>query len=467
MKELKYIKLFEAFQSIKLSKTLKFVDKDYRKSFLFDVERMFYKNDFPLSEISDDLFEYLPLRKALAFHKDPVEKKCGATSEGEFGSVGISGEKCQDGKLKRSWGAGRIRVMECPHCNGTGIEPFKPKWRYIKFWFNTDGEYITKTATNGSVYGDGTSPYKYDRLVNLSYGSVEPRDWYGWREEDIQRELKSANFALILDLDKLEKKSKKVKSTEVTKQERKDIKRGALALQSHVVIKEQNIRRYFEQIIKRSKFSIDVNFDEIKNVNKLINRFLCGQYALFAINPSSDVDSMRKINSVGETIYDIMYSVQKDSSQLNKNSLISKIDSLNRDIENYLNSLDDYKSRIKRSLDSTRNLVDSSDDKTPSKIFNNLMQINTMIYEYVSKYKVETLYDYETLLADLTTITELMSQKRYLHNLNGFFDRVASRWSYSDAMYYLTNNRLSKNDLELALEGTERFIDFLKNRYSM
>ena len=45
------------------------------------------------------------------------------------------------------------------------------------------------------------------------------------------------------------------------------------------------------------------------------------------------------------------------------------------------------------------------------------MEINNLIYKYVSNYKFESLYDYESLLADLTTITELFNQKRYLYFL--------------------------------------------------
>lgn len=63
MKDLKYIKLFEAFESVKLSKTLKFIDKDYRSNFLSKIKSLCDSMDFPLSEISDDLFEYLPYRK--------------------------------------------------------------------------------------------------------------------------------------------------------------------------------------------------------------------------------------------------------------------------------------------------------------------------------------------------------------------------------------------------------------------
>lgn len=468
MKDLKYIQLFEAFESSKLSKTLKFINKEYRSRFLQDIKSLCSSKNFPLSEISDDLFEYLPYRKALSLHKDPVQKKCSATSESEFSSdVALPGEKCEEGKLKRSWGAGRVRVMTCPNCEGTGIEPFREKWKYLKFWFSTDKKYVAKTATNGVTH-DTTSPYRYDRNVGISYGSIGASGWY-WSEEVLEKSLKEANFALVLDLDKLEKKSKKVKNTQVTISNREESREGALALQSNQDIKEQNIRRYFDALIERSK--LKGNLDDIKNLHKLVSRFMCGNYPLFALHLSSDVDSMRKINSIGEDIYDIMVSLQKDNSQENQNSLISRIQDVNRNIKSYLNGLKDYKIRIKNSLELTKSYLNSQSERTKDyrsvKLFNNIMEINNLIYKYVSNYKVETLYDYESLLADLTTITELFEQKRYLYDIRYFFEKTSSRWSWDDAKTYLTDRHLYDRQIESGLEGSERFIKFLKNKYSL
>lgn len=468
MKNLKYIKLFEAFESEKLSKTLKFINKEYRSLFISDIKSICNKMNFPLSEISDDLFQYLPYRKALAYHKDTVKIKCTAESDDQFGGRnGISGEICKDGKLKRSWGEGRVRTVECPNCNGSGIEPFKAKWKYLKFWFSVGGDYVKKTATNGRVFSND-SMYKYDISINIRYGSIEEATWRGWSETELTNSLKEANFALVLDLDKLEKKSKKVKSTEITKRERYISKEDALALKSDNDVKKQNIKRYFDTLIERSKISN--NLDDIKNLNKLIMRFMCGSYPLFSIHDYSDVDSMRKINSVSEDIYDIMSSIEKDSSQENKNSLLIRIDDVNYHIKLYLNSILEYKTRIKNSLELTKQYViekaESNGDFRPVKIFENIMSINDFILKYVSSYNIETLYDCESLLADLTVISSMISQKRYLYNINNFFDRTSSKWGWADAKSYLTDIHLYSKDLDSALEGSDRFLTFLKNKYS-
>ena len=198
---------------------------------------------------------------------------------------------------------------------------------------------------------------------------------------------------------------------------------------------------------------------------------MCGQYVLFAIHPSSDVDSLRKINSIGEDIYEIMISLQKDSSQENQNSLINKIENINSNIKSYLSGIKDSKIRIKRCIEVTKPYINSEAEKSKDyrsvKLFNNIMEINNLIFKYVSNHKTETLYDYESLVADLTTITEIVSQQRYLQSVGSFFSRVAGRWSWEDAKDYLTTDRLYERELNSALEGSERFIQFLKNKYSL
>ena len=61
MKNLKYIKLFEAFDARTLNVTLKHIKgKDDKKNFLGQLKTICDKFDIPESKLSDDLFTYLP-----------------------------------------------------------------------------------------------------------------------------------------------------------------------------------------------------------------------------------------------------------------------------------------------------------------------------------------------------------------------------------------------------------------------
>jgi len=163
MKNLKYLRLFEAFESKTLAKVFNYVDKSQKDDFKVRLQRLCGKLGFPMSKLSDDLFQYLPFNKALSLAANIEDEPCDAKSDT------ISGEKCSgptgdelQGTIMRTWGKGRRRVG-CLVCKGTGIKPrteFPIKW--IKFWFDKDGKYVNTTATDGQIrsqrapYGGGT-----------------------------------------------------------------------------------------------------------------------------------------------------------------------------------------------------------------------------------------------------------------------------------------------------------------------
>jgi hypothetical protein len=460
MKDLKYIKLFEAFESVKLSKTLGFIDKRSRTLFIEDIKSICRSHDFPVSRISDDLFEYLPFNKALEYHQDIEELPCTATSESEYNSsIAIPGAKCENGKLKRTWGAGRVRVMTCPHCDGSGIEPFKAKWKYVKFWFNVNKEYVAKSATDGATHDEEDSPYKYDQLVTISYGISKT-----WRD-NIRDGLKSANFALILDIDKLRKKSKETPSVTSISNKRDEEKSGALALEDDNDIRQRNIERYLEEILKKSNIKGDLS--DLKDITKTFLRLVGGNNILFYICYDTNTDGLDRMNRIADNIYDIM------SSPNDLRNLESAVIDVNDDINRYIRNANSFKQRIKIGLENTKKYVEEQSktrekDNRPVYLFNNVMEINSLIYKYVSTFKIETLYDYELLLSELNSIQNLIRERRYgFENIRGFMEKLSSRWSYEDAKYYITLDRCSDTTLNKAIQGTDRLKSYLKTKYSL
>lgn len=154
MKMLKYLKLYEAFRSEKLSKTLAYINKSSKEDFLRELKSMSKLFDYPLSELNDDQFQYFPFNKALNVYYKPQQKPCQSTSKSQFGSSGIDGGKCESGRIRRQWGTG-TRMVNCEACSGTGIEPAKSDIKYIKFWFTQDGELVTTSACDGIKRGAG------------------------------------------------------------------------------------------------------------------------------------------------------------------------------------------------------------------------------------------------------------------------------------------------------------------------
>jgi hypothetical protein len=134
MRQLKYIKLFEAFDSIQIAKTLKFVKNSDKSKFMNALESITKKLDAPLSALNDKNFQYLPYKKAIGIKAASDKVKCSAC-EGE-------------GKINKAWGS-TTRRTKCTTCDGGGAVDPKPKLKYFKFWFNSDGSFIGTTAIDG------------------------------------------------------------------------------------------------------------------------------------------------------------------------------------------------------------------------------------------------------------------------------------------------------------------------------
>ena len=137
---MRYLKpFFEKFESKKLSGVINFISKESRVKFLDDVKKICGLIDYPISNLSDDNFQYLRFRDAYKL-QDPTAEE--------------NGNKCPHckglGKTKRPWGKEgqrgfHFRELTCKFCNGTGVGKIKkadPPPTNLKFWFNTEGKYL-------------------------------------------------------------------------------------------------------------------------------------------------------------------------------------------------------------------------------------------------------------------------------------------------------------------------------------
>ena len=184
MKNMKHIKLFEGFESIKLSKTLGYA-KERKSDFLDHIKRTCDSLNFPYSQLSDEYFDYLPFNAALRKADILTDEPCDARGIDSFESrYVIEGENCKKGKVKRKWGRS-VRTVTCAVCNGTGIKPKKGEPKMIKFWFTKEGKFVTTTCVDGLVRdrnraGDkvpqGRSKYTHTRVKRINHFDSDWRD---------------------------------------------------------------------------------------------------------------------------------------------------------------------------------------------------------------------------------------------------------------------------------------------------
>lgn len=166
MKNLKHIQIFEAFESKILSKTLGYIETNDRNTFMDKLKRLCKSIDFPLSKMSDEYFEYLPFKSAISRAAMTGDEPCEATSKSEFPEYAVAGEKCTNGKIKRTWGA-RTRDVVCPVCGGSGVKPKRSEVKLVKFWFTAEGKYVANTLVDGIIRaGRGTGGSRFS--TNLS-----------------------------------------------------------------------------------------------------------------------------------------------------------------------------------------------------------------------------------------------------------------------------------------------------------
>jgi hypothetical protein len=185
MKKLKHIKLFEAFESVKLGKTLSFINSGAKSSFIDNLKNIASKYDFPISKFNDQMFEYLPFKSALKKNVPPPKEAEREVCNRE--SDWIPGEFCQGGRVKRTWGD-HTRMTECPGCGGSGFKPLKkvtPDVSLVKFWFNKDGNQVAVTGCDGVIREQDTKKSQYDLLSGLYEFSKNINDYNQIREIDL------------------------------------------------------------------------------------------------------------------------------------------------------------------------------------------------------------------------------------------------------------------------------------------
>lgn len=332
---MRYLKLYEAFKSEVLSKTLSFVSPDTKKFFIEKIEAVCKSIDFPMSELTDDLFQRMSFNKALELFVDenhPVNKikwiKFWFDKEGKYiTTTGVDGSveridkspKIDDyevikeldivairNELKtgdkvyieldyarpviatvfrytpRSDGRERIYMIQNQH---QGSEPDETsEWQVY-------GQYSWIIQSSDNFQGvpklvkpkyvqeeDGDkNPYSYNFVVN-TYGRMSLRKG---ETSETEKYLKKANFAIVLDFDALQSSAYKTKSSIET--ERTESKKGALAFMTDEKIKSKNLERYFSEAVKKIKFNEDLS--NIKNAlikllggNKMFISVFKGQF---------------------------------------------------------------------------------------------------------------------------------------------------------------------------------------------
>ena len=554
MKNLKYLKLFEAFESTKLTKTLGYIDQKGREALINRLKTICEQIDFPFSQLNDSHFQYLPFKKALDLQYTPKNKPCMANSKSSFGSGGIESEVCQKGRVKRMWGA-RVRTVECPNCGGSGIQPEKTEVKILKFWFNKEGEdvgitgvdniSIPETKKTNTEFSKRVSDYnivseeftssnyrdfitglktgdfvlaqirrrepsticyvwrdeRYNRVYiyliqNTSEGDTPSgRDWenfgryswnisdgdfisiqkleprkqeseteeeidpysfnksvsFGWRgsinidryssSKTTQSFVNKADFALILDLEKL--KETEFKKRTSIRSEREDIKSGSKLTVKDSDVKKANIARYMQEIAKRSDIVSDIS-----NLEKVIKRMTGREFVLFHL-----METSRFTLSFNNLANYYVEALKEGDSDYYKTQLSNLITSR-------YNSISKQSAEISNNLKVLKEECKSGNHYTELKIIEGLENLSRIIYQKISNIPFDCVEDIDIVKSKLDSFKNILDSGRYGVDRCGYF--INSLTNLKGAKNYLFDNyhiQDYKNEILTGIESATKFLE--------
>lgn len=339
---MKYLKLFEAFESNILSKTLKYLSKSSKDSFLEEVKQICDEMDFPYSKLSDEYFEYLPFNNALKkIDGDNKIYKFWLNSDGDLINTTLTDgeilkQKYTDGdsigedndyvgvdKIYTIYGElneledrSKIIILFRGDSKPTLATLFEDSGNYFAIHDNRDydgGHPDYHDYDEWSEYGEyswslrGTDFSKIqlaahkDSVVNdVKEGEI---DYYSYNKKykpenkkdgnpSSRKFLNGSEFAILLNTSKISnfQPKSKIQST------RKEMKSGAQALKNPEDIKKSNLERRLMEIAKK-EFNINT-------FNELFNKILFDKYILFFdLNTTlNNIDKIIKLWEGNESI---------------------------------------------------------------------------------------------------------------------------------------------------------------------
>lgn len=535
---MKYIKIFEAFESDKLNKTLNFLDKNSKINFIKDLKDVCLKLDIPYSKINDNYIEYLPYKKAINKFISMDDQPCEATSRSQFGANGVEDEICQRGKLKRTWGKG-VRLADCPKCKGTGVKPRENTLKLIKYWFDSEGKYITKTGVSGVIketnmsdivtdsnWSPNRDDYELVRAIpnteintlqegnilsvtrrgnsavgiynranmmvvtnnpnfNGSRTSAPIRRKYGTNYAQyigyvtdiellrpaststdspfrynfqmssgvnlspmnvVEKSLSNANFALILDVDRL--KDLEHSSLKKLLSDRVSSKEGAFLKDDD--IKKMNIDRYLSKL---SDMPVD-----IKDCKNTLLRVLGGDMVFFFLKRNLT----NNLNTISNLYFNILKNLNKDGEIINQGYHDRYKNDLKSNSKVYIEDKRDIKDTIKSNIERFKN--ENPDEVKKIKIMEEVESVSKIMYGCIKGMDIKTLEDLDLLYAKFYSLINYIQTGRYpIYYIYTYMLNYASDSYYRRFNDYMHVNYLGPNsDLDETLKYFKDFKSIIR-----
>ena len=313
--------------------------------------------------------------------------------------------------------------------------------------------HIYKESDKSLHYKDGDIKKEETTKVNvLDFNLPVGRDgfignWSNTRSISSPEEIDKADFGVVFYLDNMldpDKSEFYERPTDIKKQRIED-RKDATKLLSDSQIKDTNIARYMSKLI--SKMGIEKDITELKDLQKVVLKTLCGEFALIALY--SNRPRLNNITNFSNHIRDLILSKGGDDKEYYIERAIEVFQTINTESTNFYKKYSDSKKEIIKN--------DYHID-----IFNKIYEIGNYIYEYFRNIEINTLEDLRMVTFKLTSIINLHNDRDFrVHDR--IINIMSELYDKSDVNYYCDKGKLSDDEEKESMKRLGHIERYIKS----
>jgi predicted RNA-binding protein Jag len=341
--------------------------------------------------------------------------------------------------------------------NENGYKPFSRSWSmgsvnspgsdHHKLHIYTPSEeplHIEGLKKEEEKKEEAESPFDFNLPLN-SYYDIKEWGESSWSIDDYKI-VETSDFSIVLMIDDILKSVKN--SVNKIKTDREESRKGATKLMSNSEIKKANIERYLTTMV--SKMGIEKDIKEIKNLQKLVIKSVCGDLAFISIY--RDRPGFNILDRISSSIYDMIGNGDEVDKDYHLSSIISSFKNLNSSSEEY----------IKKYNDSLK-VINESGIEPVIEIFKMFIEIGKKIKNYLLSQNIQTIEDLGIIMVKLRSIRNIFGEKAFLL---GYTGTILNELQYCDDVRYYINRYDEKKTNEVLedikkVKHIEKYIDSL------
>ena len=230
---------------------------------------------------------------------------------------------------------------------------------------------------------------------------------------------------------------------------RGETRKGATALMTPEEIKRTNFQKYMDKIINLYGITLELKEEDLKNLQNLIKSIFCDKNIFFSLY--LDQPSLDRVSTIMTRIESV---IKSDDKEYNFSRLRDTFRSYREDATNSNKRFNGSKERVKRYAN--ENVMNT---------FNRLYELSSKINDYLSKQTVNNIDDLEVLNYKLEFLRKIIKSNRL--TFTSGFENALSNFHYNDGDVdrgiETCNDR--NEDMSINLKKIEHIEKFLEQTF--